>query len=188
MTDVPGFRTDRDLLTLAGRLLTDAGFAQEETVVSDSIVLLSENEYCIVALTATPTLDELVSAEPQVANLLHERLHGADVGPKLWDAYVVLLTQERPPDHGTGLHPLFTLAYDMRGFRRIARVGIEPTLQGARSALTPFVAPLRLHGTGLATPPLLALSSALVTRGVDEGLAKRAIKIHRSGGHLDDVF
>ena len=188
MTVASDFRTDADLFDIARVLFEAAGFANEEVDLSGGRVLLAENAYCIVALTATPTLNDLVTVEPHVTDLLRERVHAANIGPKLWDAYVVLLTQERPSDHGVGLHPLFDLAYNTHGSRRIARVGVQPTPHGVRGALTPFLAPIQLENAGLATSPLMALLANLVTYGIDRTLATRAVEAFRQGGHVDDIL
>ena len=107
MTEVQGFRTDEDLFALARNVLSEAGFAQEEVELQDTAVLLAENEYCIVALAATPTMDDLVAAEPHLEAYLNKGVGGADIGPKIWDVYVVLLTQEKPSEQGSGFLPLF---------------------------------------------------------------------------------
>ncbi len=188
MTEARGFRTDEHLFALARTVLSDAGFTQKEVALHNAAVLLAENAYCIVALATTPTVDDLIAAEPQVEALLHSNVEREGIGPKLWDAYVVLLTQERPSDQRDGLRPLFKINYDTRGFRRMARAGVEPTIRGVRNALTPFVEPVRLEDTGLATPPLVALVAALITHGVNESVAGRAIEIYKQGGRLGDAL
>ena len=188
MTEARGFRTDEDLFALARSVLSEAGFAQEEVKLQDTAVLLAENEYCIVALAATPTMDDLVAAESYVEAFLHKGIESADIGPKLWDIYVVLLTQERPSEQGNGLRPLFKINYDTHSFRRMARVGIEATIQGVRNALIPFVEPVRLEDGELATAPLEVLSAELISFGVDESVATRAVEIYQRGGQLDDAL
>ena len=188
MTEARGFRTDEDLFALARKVLSDAGFAQKEVTLNDVAVLLAENAYCIVALATTPTVDDLIAAEPQVEALLHRSVERVGIGPKLWDAYVVLLTQERPSEQRGGLRPLFNINYDTRGFRRMARVGVEATIRGVRNALAPFVAPVRLEDPELATAPLVALAAALITHGVNESVAGRAVEIYRQGGRLGDAL
>ena len=188
MSEIRGVRTDEDLFALARNVLAEAGFAQEEVKLQDAAVLLAENAYSIIALAATPTMDDLVAAEPHMEGLLHKSIEGADVGPKLWDAYVVLLTQERPSEQGSGLGPLFNINYDTHGFRRIARAGVEPTIRGVRYALTPFVKLVSLEDVGLATPPLVALSAALISHGVDESVATRSVAIYQRGGRIDDAL
>ena len=131
---------------------------------------------------------DLIAAEPFVEDLLHSCLAEADVGPKVWDAYVVLLTQERPADQGDGSLPLFDINYDTRGFRRIARAGVEATNRGVRNALISFVRPIRLGDAGITSDPLQALSLALVTHGLAESIATRAVDIYQQGGQLDDAL
>ena len=138
MTEAQGFRTDEDLFALARKVLSDAGFAQKEVKLQDVAVLLAENAYCIVALAATPTVDDLIAAEPQVEALLHTSVERVGIGPKLWDAYVVLLTQERPSDQRGGLRPLFNINYDTRGFRRMARVGVDANYPRSTQRPHPF--------------------------------------------------
>ena len=188
MTEVQGFRTDEDLFALARTVLSEAGFAQEKVKLQDTAVLLAENEYCIVALAATPTMDDLVAAEPHLEAYLRKGVEDADIGPKLWDVYVVLLTQEKPSEQGSGLLPLFTINYDTRGFRRIARVGIEATTQGVRNALISFVEPVKLENRELTTAPLVALSDELISYGIEESVATRAVEIYQTGGQLDDAL
>ena len=188
MTKEGSFRMDQDLFALAGSVLSEAGFAQKEVKLHEAAILLAENAYCIIALAAMPTMNELVAAEPHVEAVFRHAVDNADLGPKLWDAYIVLLTPESSLDQVRGLGPLFNINYDTHGFRRMARVGIEPTLQGVRRALTPFVAPLRLENTGLSTDPLVALSAALIGHGVDESVVNRAVEIYQRGGNLDDAL
>ena len=188
MTEVQGFRTDEDLFAFARNVLSEAGFAQEEVKLQDTAVLLAENEYCIVALAATPTMDDLVAAEPHLEAYLNKGVGGADIGPKIWDIYVVLLTQEKPSEQGSGLLPLFEINYDTRGFRRMARVGIEATTQGVRNALIPFVPPVKLEDKEITTAPLVALSDELISRGIEESVATRAVEIYQTGGQLDDAL
>lgn len=186
MTDVSTFKSDADLAAIAKEVLASEGFAHE--AVEESGILLAENRYFIVALAATPTISELLVAEPIVESAIGERLKAADVGPKLWDAYVVLLTQERPSEEGSASRPLFGINYDTRGFRRIARAGVEATIRGVRNALTPFVQPVRLEEAGLASDPFDSMVSALVRHGIDSELASRSVEIYRQGGRMNDAL
>ena len=187
MSEQARFRIDVDLHAIAQNVLDDAGFTTE-TLVDDGGCLLAENEYSILGVVAVPTLVDLLNAEPVIGGLLQGRIDISDVGPKLWDAYVVLLTQERLADEGEGMLPLFGINYDTRGFRRIARTGVQPTIRAVRSALSPFVEPVRLREAGLAVDPLASLSEALVNNGVLGDLATRAVQVYREGGRLDDVL
>lgn len=184
MTDITGFRSDADLAAIAKEVLAGEGFAHE--AVEESGILLAENRYFILALAATPTIQELLSAEPIVENAVGERMKAANVGPKLWDAYVVLLTQERPSEEGSASLPLFGINYDTQGFRRIARAGVEPTIRGVRNALTPFVQPVRLEEAGLASDPFDSMVGALVRHGIDSEFALRSVEIFRQGGRIND--
>src|SRR5690554_307514 len=84
---------DSDLLLLARDVLREAEFAVEE-VAGETEILLAENRYFVVAVAATPTIDQLLLAEGTTEAALAKRLAESDAGPKLWDSYVVLLTQE----------------------------------------------------------------------------------------------
>lgn len=181
------YRVDEDLQAIAESVLAEAGFATA-VLFTEGGCLLAESEYSILVVVAVPTLGDLFKAEPLVEGALQHRIDESEVGPKVWDAYVVLLTQERLADEGEGLRPLFGINYDTRGFRRIARTGVQPTVRSVRSALSPFVEPVRLEDAGIAADPLASLSEALVSNGVQEDIAVRAIQVYRDGGRLDDVL
>ena len=182
------FRTDADVFAIAQRILPEAGYVTEVVTRRSESILLAENAYGILGLAATATIDDLYTAEPLVETLLQTRIDGVEIGPKLWDAYVVLLTREIAGPEGSGLGPIFSINYDTRGFRRLARIGVEPTLRGVRYALTPFVAPIELEDVSLLDDPLAAMCTALISHGVEESLATRSIEIFQQGGDLDDVI
>lgn len=182
-----GFRADSELLELAARLLAEEGYAVDEVGLPGSDFLLFENRFFIVALAATATLSDLLLAEPVVDSYLRSRLEQVDVGPKVWDAYLVLLTQERALDDGQGLNPLFSINYDTRGLRRIAHAGVSPTTSGIRDSLAPFTEPLELAGATLSGDPLRAFEQALVSEGIQPELARRSVEIFDQGGRLDDA-
>ena len=188
MSQTVNFRTDQDLLALARSVLSKAGYIHKEVPLESESVLLAENAYSIIALVAIPTMADLIAAEPLVESLLHSCLAEADVGPKIWDAYLVLLTQERPVEQGEEPLPLFDINYDTQRFRRIARAGVEATHNGVRNALISFVEPVRLDEAGLTVDPLEVLALALVACGVDESVATRAVEIYQQGGQLDDAL
>lgn len=187
MTTPPSFRSDPDLLAMAREVLASQGFVHEEVDETDGGILLAEDPYFIIGLAATPTIADLLSAEPVVEKTIGDRMQAVDVGPKRWDAYVVLLTQERPSDEGSATRPLFGINYDTRGFRRIARAGVEPTIRGVRNALTPFVQPVRLEEAGLASDPFDSMTEALVRHGVDSELAVRSVEVFQQGGRISDA-
>lgn len=187
MSSADQIRIDDDLQAIAESVLDEAGFATD-LLTADGGCLLAENEYSILVVVAVPTLADLLNAEPLVESALQSRIDESEVGPKVWDAYLVLLSQERLADEGEGFRPLFGINYDTRGFRRIARTGVEPTVRGVRSALSPFVEPIRLEDAGIRADPLASLAEALVSNGVQQDLATRAIQVYREGGRLDDVL
>ena len=100
----------------------------------------------------------------------------------------MLLTREVAGEVGSGLGPLFSINYDTRGFRRLARIGVEPTIRGVRHALTPFIAPVELEDMSLLEDPLTTMTVELIRQGIEESLARRAIEIFQQGGDLSDVI
>ena len=138
MSDQVGIRIDEDLQALVASVLESAGFVTAVTA-DPAGCILAENEFAILVVVAVPTMADLLASEPMVEELLRSRVDASDVGPKLWDAYLVLLTQERLSEDGEGLRPLYGINYDTRGFRRIARTGVKATLSEVRAALSPFV-------------------------------------------------
>lgn len=182
------FRTDADVFAIALRILPEADFVTEVHVYGDESILLAENAYSIIGLAATATINDLYVAESRVEALLQTRIENVELGAKLWDAYIVLLTREVAGETAIGLGHLFNINYDTRGYRRLARIGVEPSIRGVRNALTPFVKPLELEDISLLEDPLIAMSEALIGHGVDESLARRAIDMFQQGGDLGDVI
>ena len=182
------FRTDPDVFAIAQRILPEAGYVTEVDAYGNESILLAENAYSIIGLAATATINDLYMAEPLVEALLQTRIDRVEIGTKLWDAYIVLLTREIAGETAMSLGHLFSINYDTRGYRRLARIGVEPTIRGVRNALTPFVAPVELEDVSLLEDPLTAMSEALISHGVDESLTRRAIEIFQQGGDLGDVI
>ncbi len=99
MTDEPTVvDSDRELLALARSVLADEGYVVEQ-VDGDVALLLAENRYFLVGVSATPTIAQLLLAEPLVQKSISDRLASSDPGPKRWDAYMILMTQERSPEN-----------------------------------------------------------------------------------------
>lgn len=183
----PSMGSDRELLALARSVLTDEGYAVEE-LAGDIWVLLAENPYFLVAVTATPTIAQLLAAEPLAESAISERLATTDPGPKRWDAYLILLTQERSPQSRQTTRDLFEINYDTNNLRRIAHAGVEPTLAAVRDALTPFVAPIELDDPSITRDPFDSMVAALAARGVDRDVANRAVAAFKQGVSLGDVL
>lgn len=186
-TGSAGVGVDRELLALAGSILGEEGYVVEE-IEADIALVLAENPYFLVGVAATPTIAQLLVAEGLAEAVIAEKLASADPGPKRWDAYLILLTQERSPENSTTTRELFNINYDTTNLRRIAHSGVDATLTAVRGALTPFVAPIELDDPSLAQDAFAFFTEALAARGVDRGLADRATSAFRQGVPLGDVL
>lgn len=179
-------RSDDDLLQVARAVLTGQGF-QVEMLGGTIDLVLAENSYFVVAVAAMNTIGELIHAEPVALDALAQLLESAILGPKKWDAYLVLLTQEKSAESDDVTRDLYAINYDTSRLRRIAHTGVDPTPDAVSHALAPFVAPSSKTSIrqGEAFESLLQV---LVSRGVDEDLARRAITAFEQGATLDDVL
>lgn len=183
----PSLRTDDELLGLGRAVLAGQGFHVES--VSEGIdLVLAENRYFVVAVAAMSTTRELILAEPLAFDALTQRIESVHLGPKKWDTYLVLLTQEKSSEDDDITRDLYAINYDTSRSRRIAHTGVDPSLEAVGLALAPFVEP----ETSIAGPahadPFNSLLRALVSRGIDHGLAQRAITAFEQGATLDDVL
>ncbi len=178
---------DGDLISLAESILTDQGYFVEK-LDSPLGLLLAENAYFIVAVVAFHTLQDLRAAQGPAEAALAERLETASIGPKKWDAYLVLLTQERAPEDDLTTRELYAINYDTTRLRRIAHTGVSLTSESVSNALAPFVAPLERNAAVIHEGPFARLLTALEARGVDRALANRAIAAFEQGASLDDVL
>jgi len=179
--------SDADLLLLARDVLRAAGFAVEE-VPGEPSLIFAENRYFVVAVAATPTIAQLLVAEGSAEAALAERLSRSDAGPKVWDSYVVLLTQERSVESDAASRALYDINYDTARMRRIAHIGVDATALGMREVLAPFVAPRAIVDTSVSERPLGLMLQALLSRGVDQEMATRAIAAFDQGASLVDVL
>lgn len=182
----PFGRSDTELLLIASAILSEQGFHVE--AASEGIELvLAENDYFVLAVAAMNTIRELILAEPVAFEALAHRIESAALGPKKWDTYLVLLTQEQSAEDDDLTRDLYAINYDTSRSRRIARTGVYPTPESVRHALAPFVEPTTTSSDAQADA-LDSLMRALITRGVDETLAGRAITAFEQGATLDDVL
>ena len=179
--------SDRELLALSRSILHGENYTVEE-VEDDVSLLLAENPYFVVGVAATSTIAQLLLAESVAAGMITNRLAVSDAGPKRWDAYLILLTQERSPETSETTRELFNINYDTTGLRRIAHTGVDATLAAVRNALTPFVAPIELDDPSIAADPFTSFIEALGSRGVERDLAIRAVSAFRQGVNLGDVL
>jgi len=181
-------QVDAELLGLARAVLESEGYSIEDVADDGLPLLLAENRFFIICVVTAATIGQLIVAEGRVEGALAERLQAADVGPKVWDAYLVLLTQERLPEGGGATRALFDINYDTRAIRRIAHSGVYPTMAEVRTALTPFVTPMELDDPTIAVDPFKPFIEALVGRGIDREVAVRAVTASRQGASVVDAL
>lgn len=178
--------SDADLLAVAESVLSNQGYFVE--ILGDPTnLLLAENAFFVVAVAASHTIQDLPSAQGAAEEALAERLATASIGPKKWDAYLVLLTQAKSPEDDLTTRELYAINYDTTRLRRIAHTGVSPTPESLLHALAPFVAPLEGNATSI-QDPFARILVALEARGIDRDLANRAIAAFEQGASLDDVL
>ena len=141
--------SDPELLALARSILNEEEYVVEEVHEPISLVL-AENRYFLIGVAATSTIAQLLVAESVAEGMIMQRLTASDAGPKRWDAYLILLTQERSPETSDTTRELFNINYDTTGLRRLAHTGVDATLTAVRQALIPFVAPIELDDPSVA--------------------------------------
>lgn len=183
-----GIRVDDELLALARAVLVDEDYVVEDATADGVHLLLAENRYFVLGVVTAATIAQIVIAEGWAEEFLVRRLRNADIGPKLWDAYLILLTQERLPEGGDATRDLFQINYDTRGVRRMAHSGVFPRLADVRNALTPFVAPIELDDPTIATSAFKSFIESLVARGIDREMAVRAVTASQQGADIVDAL
>lgn len=182
----PPARSDAELLRVTGTVLADQGFHVQN--VSGSIdLVLAENNYFVVAVAAMNTIGDLIQAEPIAFEALAQLIESAALGPKKWDTYLVLLTQEKSAEDDNVTRDLYAINYDTSRLRRIAHTGVDPTPDAVRHALAPFVEPSS-NTSAAQADAFDSLLRALISRGIDGELAQRAIAAFEQGAMLDDVL
>ncbi|PRZ34818.1 hypothetical protein CLV47_12350 [Antricoccus suffuscus] len=187
-SDSPSTRSDDELLRIVEAVLSEQGF-HVETVSEGIDLVLAENSYFVVAAAAMNTIRDLILAEPVAFEALAQRVKSAALGPKRWDTYLVLLTQEKSAEDDGVTRDLFAINYDTSQLRRIAHTGVDPTSEAVSHALAPFVEPATSSTTAAVQPDALhSLLDALISRGVDRELTQRAITAFGQGATLDDVL
>jgi hypothetical protein len=178
--------SDQELLHIARDVLQEQGYTVELATNGVDLVL-AENPYFVVAVAAMNTIQDLLLSEGLAEATIVERLNRSVVGPKKWDAYLVLLTQERSSDDET-TRDLYAINYDTARLRRIAHTGVDATSEAVAHALAPFVAPAEATNPDIHEDPFLALVDALASRGVSRELAARAVTAFDQGASLNDVL
>lgn len=184
----PRIRVDDELLALARAVLVEEGYAVDDATTAEVHLLLAESRYFVLGVVTAATIEQIVVAEGLAEEFLVGRLRNADVGPKLWDAYLILLTQERLPEGSGATRDLFQINYDTRGVRRLAHSGVFPRIADVRIALTPFVAPIELDDPAIAGSPFDSFIQSLIARGIDRDVAVRAVTASRQGADIADAL
>ncbi len=182
------FSSDTELVAAARSVFVSEGYVVEEVQVDGLDLLLAENAYFLVGVVATSTIAQLLDAESVAEAAISDRLTQENVGPKKWDAYLMLLTQELSPENGLVTRGLFEINYDTSRLRRIAHAGVTPTAVAVRSVLAPFIAPTELSDPAITENPFQSMVRALALNGVERQLAQRAIDAFEQGVPLADIL
>lgn len=179
---------DRTLLRLIEEVFRAEGY---EVIVTPPTaahlpMVLAENNYFMAAATAVATVEDLALAEPHLVSRLAEVTGTA--GPKRWDAYAVMLTQQLATGDEFDAGKLFELTYDTSRARRIVQAGVPADLTSVRRAIVPFIEPPELITEELLVDPLTQLQAELIQRGMRSELVQRAVNVYRSGGNLSNAL
>jgi hypothetical protein len=176
---------DDELIDLAEEALGRLDFSTRRAVVEGVPCVLAENEFFILAVSATATLDGLRQIDQAMSLHLASEVAAADVAEKQWDVYLVLLTTAQLAAADGDL--IYRLAYNTHYLRRLVRTDVAPSVDGARRALLPF-GPLPKYEVGIAgRDPLSDLEASLPEHGVPERTAHRAVAGFRTNGEVPDV-
>lgn len=187
ISDASKPRMDQELLKVGSSILKANGFSLE--YVSDGMdAVFAEDRNFVVIMVATSTIRDLIEAEHIALRMLGDRMHSVDLGPKVWDTYLVLLTQDRSSDDPNLMRQLFSINYDTSKVRRMAHVGVELAPESLRIVLAPFIEPTISESIIVDINPLLSLSDALISRGIAAEVAQRVVGAFEQGASLDDIF
>lgn len=179
---------DRTLLRLVEEVLRSEQYEVLALASAEGAppMVLAENTYFMVAATAVATVQDLPLAEPYLVSRLSEVT--ANAGPKRWDAYALVLTQQEAIGSDSDTSRLFELAYDTSRARRIVHVGVKPDLESVRRAVIPFIPPPSFVAEDLLNDPLDQVQNELVGRGIGPDIVTRAVEVYRAGGKLSDAL
>ena len=179
---------DRALLDLARDVFAEQNYSIEELEAEGVKFLLAENAYFLVGVVATPTIAQLLVAEATVEAAITNQMARSDIGAKRWDAYLIMLTQERALESPEVTRGLFEINYDTSRLRRIAHANVRPTERAVRSTLSPFVTPSEVEDPLITENPLQVIIEVLEANGVDRQLAQRAVDAFEQGVPLGNVL
>lgn len=171
--------TDPLLLGVSRRVLSARGFRIRESQLDGLVAapwLLAENDYFLLGLTAGSTLDDLRVLEGYVAAEMNQLLEKAELGPKRWDSYVVLLGSSDADKRGDP--DLLRLQYNTRSLRRVVSLGVQASEEAVSRALTAFL-PLPDPPAGGLPSPFEGLLEQLIINGVARERAVQAVATYR---------
>ncbi|WP_140425745.1 hypothetical protein [Cryobacterium sp. N19] len=168
-------------------VLSNQGF-QVESMGEHFNMIVAENSNFVVAVAAMNTIQNLILAEPVALDAIARRIQSVELGPKKWDTYLVLLTQEKSAEDDDITRDLYAINHDTSRLRRIAHTGVDPTPEAVRHALAPFIEPVTPTTLIAHTDALDAMLSTLISGDVSEELARRAVVAFEQGASLDDVL
>jgi hypothetical protein len=174
------------LLDEADAVMREVGFSTQFGVFSsaDTPWLLAEDEFFLVAVIASGTLEAAQRAESFAAAELLDRLDARNVGAKRWDAYMVLLLEESVDD-AERTREVAELQYNTRGVRRLVAAGVTDR-ESLAVALRPFL-PLPRPEPGGLSDALADMADQLTLNGVDPEKSPRYVAVFAQTGSLDDV-
>lgn len=190
MTDSGRPVVDRTMLRLIEDVFRDEDYEVVALTADEGSVpmVLAENNYFMAAATAVATVEDLALAEPHLVSRLAVATSAANAGPKRWDAYALLLTQQEAGADDSVTNRLFEMSYDTSRARRIVQAGVKADLVSVRRAIVPFIEPPEFVTGDLLEDPLTQIEEELIRRGANPELASRAVEVYRSGGSLSDAL
>lgn len=115
---------------------------------------------------------DLELLESHAAPELSEMLAHGDLGPKRWDAYLVLMASGDSDERGN--REVIDLQYNTRSLRRIVALGVSADEEAVLTVLATFM-PLPEPPSGGLTSAFTDLIEQLVINGVDRESAESAV-------------
>lgn len=180
-------RYDPALLALAQRVLKRHGFRIWEGLLrdlGDTPWVLAESDDFVLAVVAGRSLSDLELLESHAAPELGEMLTSGDLGPKRWDAYLVLMASG---DSGArGKREVVDLQYNTRALRRIVALGVSADEDAVLGVLSTFM-PLPDPPAGGLTSAFDELIDQLVINGIERERAEASVQEYRREAPTNDA-
>lgn len=183
-----------ELLQLASIVLRDSDYVLsrtelrlDETKGRESELLIAENSFFILAIAATTNVGELRAVESAATKALADRITQQQLGGKIWDVYLVLLSSQASQDDRQAVLDTTSLSHNTRNLRRIVRWDVRPSLESMNVALRAFLPLQQPVEQYPLEDPMTELEAELQNHGVDARTASRAVAAFRQTGTLRDV-